>query len=177
VNPVGPRGVYDEAKRFAEAITMAYHRTHRIDTRIVRIFNTFGPRMRLNDGRAIPAFLSQALTGAPITVFGDGAQTRSFCFVSDLVDGVIRLAESGYHYPVNVGNPNEFSLLELAHAVIDVCGSRSEIVHEALPTDDPQVRRPDITRAKQVLGWEPEIDLEEGLRRWLTALGREPVRA
>ena len=153
VNPIGPRGVYDEAKRYAEALTMAYHRQQGVDTAIVRIFNTYGPRMRPHDGRAIPTFLRQALQDRPITVFGDGSQTRSFCYVADLIDGIIRLAESGYHQPVNLGNPNEFTLLELAHAVIDVTGSRSEIVHEALPIDDPQVRQPDIgSRARSSAG-------------------------
>jgi len=171
VNPIGPRGVYDEAKRYAEALTMAYHRQQGVDTGIVRIFNTYGPRMRPYDGRAIPTFLRQALQDRPITVFGDGSQTRSFCFVSDLIDGIIGLAESGYHHPVNIGNPNEFTLLELAHAVIDVTGSRSEIVHEALPEDDPQVRQPDITLAREVLGWEPKVELREGLRRTLDDSG------
>ena len=173
VNPIGPRGVYDEAKRYAEALTMAYHRQQGVDTAIVRIFNTYGPRMRPYDGRAIPTFMRQALQDLPITVFGDGSQTRSFCFVSDLVDGIIRLAESGYHDPVNIGNPNEFTLLELADAVIEVTGSRSEIVHEALPQDDPQVRRPDITLARQILGWEPTVSLREGLQRTITAMGTE----
>jgi dTDP-glucose 4,6-dehydratase len=171
VNPIGPRGVYDEAKRYAEALTMAYHRQQGVDTGIVRIFNTYGPRMRPHDGRAIPTFLRQALQDRPITVFGDGAQTRSFCFVADLIDGIIGLAESGYHFPVNIGNPDEFTLLELAHAVIEVTGSRSEIVHEALPEDDPQVRRPDIALAREILGWEPRIDLREGLRRTLDVMG------
>jgi dTDP-glucose 4,6-dehydratase len=171
VNPIGPRGVYDEAKRYAEALTMAYHRQQGVDTAIVRIFNTYGPRMRPHDGRAIPTFLRQALQDRPITVFGDGSQTRSFCYVSDLVDGVIRLAESGYHSPVNLGNPDEFTLLELAHAVVDVTGSRSEIVHEALPEDDPQVRQPDISLAREILGWEPTIELREGLRRTLEESG------
>jgi dTDP-glucose 4,6-dehydratase len=173
VNPIGPRGVYDEAKRYAEALTMAYHRQQGVDTAIVRIFNTYGPRMRPFDGRAIPTFMRQALQDLPITVFGDGSQTRSFCFVSDLVDGIIRLAESGYHDPVNIGNPDEFSLLELAESVIDVTGSRSQIVHEALPQDDPQVRRPDITLARQILGWEPRVPLREGLQRTITAMGTE----
>ncbi len=173
VNPIGPRGVYDEAKRYAEALTMAYHRQQGVDTGIVRIFNTYGPRMRPHDGRAIPTFLRQALLDRPITVFGTGEQTRSFCFVSDLVDGIIRLAESGYHQPVNIGNPNEFTLLELAHAVIDVTGSRSEIVHEALPEDDPQVRQPDIALAREILGWEPTIELQEGLRRTVEDSGVE----
>jgi dTDP-glucose 4,6-dehydratase len=175
VNPIGPRGVYDEAKRYAEALTMAYHRQQGVDTAIVRIFNTYGPRMRPHDGRAIPTFLRQALQDRPITVFGAGSQTRSFCFVSDLIDGIIRLAESGYHYPVNLGNPDEFTLLELAHAVIDVTGSRSEIVHEALPADDPQVRRPDIALAREILGWEPRIELREGLRRTLEQSGIEAL--
>jgi dTDP-glucose 4,6-dehydratase len=175
VNPIGPRGVYDEAKRYAEALTMAYHRQQGVDTGIVRIFNTYGPRMRPYDGRAIPTFLRQALQDRPITVFGDGSQTRSFCFVSDLIDGIIRLAESGYHHPVNIGNPNEFTLIELAHAVIDVTGSRSEIVHEALPEDDPQVRQPDITLAREILGWEPKVELREGLRRTLEDSGVEAL--
>jgi dTDP-glucose 4,6-dehydratase len=173
VNPIGPRGVYDEAKRYAEALTMAYHRQQGVDTAIVRIFNTYGPRMRPYDGRAIPTFMRQALQDLPITVFGDGSQTRSFCFVSDLVDGIIRLAESGHHYPVNIGNPDEFTLLELAEAVIAVTGSRSEVVHEALPEDDPQVRQPDITLARQILGWEPKVDLREGLQRTIEAMGTE----
>src|SRR3989440_2877315 len=176
VNPVGPRGADDEAKRYAEAMTMAYHRQQGVDTAIVRIFNTFGPRMRPNDGRAIPTFVRQALDGEPITVFGDGTQTRSFCYVDDLVRGLVLLAESGEHMPVNIGNPNEFTLLDLAERVLKLTGSSSEIVFEALPIDDPQVRQPDITRAKQVLGWEPEVELEEGLRRMIAALGREPVR-
>jgi dTDP-glucose 4,6-dehydratase len=175
VNPVGPRGVYDEAKRYAEAMTMDYHRQQGVDTAIVRIFNTYGPRMRPNDGRAIPTFMRQALDGEPITVFGDGTQTRSFCYVDDLIRGLVLLAESGEHMPVNIGNPNEFTLLDLAEKVLKVSGSTSEIVFEALPIDDPQVRQPDITRARQLLAWEPEIELEEGLRRMLAALGREPV--
>ena len=175
VNPIGPRGVYDEAKRYAEALTMAYHRQQGVDTAIVRIFNTYGPRMRPHDGRAIPTFLRQALQDRPITVFGDGSQTRSFCYVADLIDGVIRLAESGYHYPVNLGNPHEFTLLELAHAVIEATGSRSEIVHEALPTDDPQVRQPDISLAREILGWEPQIELLEGLRRTVDESGVETL--
>jgi dTDP-glucose 4,6-dehydratase len=175
VNPIGPRGVYDEAKRYAEALTMAYHRQQGVDTGIVRIFNTYGPRMRPRDGRAIPTFLRQALQDRPITVFGDGSQTRSFCYVADLIDGIIRLAESGYHHPVNIGNPDEFTLLELAHAVIEVTGSRSEIVHEALPEDDPQVRQPDISLAREILGWEPKIELREGLRRTLEDSGIEAL--
>jgi dTDP-glucose 4,6-dehydratase len=167
VNPIGPRGVYDEAKRYAEALTMAYHRQQGVDTAIVRIFNTYGPRMRPHDGRAIPTFVRQALACDPLTVYGDGSQTRSFCYVDDLIRGLYLLATSGEHLPVNLGNPGEFTLLELAKVVLQVTGSRSEIVYEALPVDDPQIRRPDITRARQVLGWEPEIDLEEGLRRML----------
>jgi dTDP-glucose 4,6-dehydratase len=175
VNPIGPRGVYDEAKRYAEALTMAYHRQQGVDTAIVRIFNTYGPRMRPHDGRAIPTFLRQALQDRPITVFGDGSQTRSFTYVDDLVEGILRLAESGHHDPVNVGNPNEFTLLELAHAVIEVTGSRSEIVFEALPTDDPQVRQPDISLARELLGWEPTVQLREGLRRTLDTAGAEAL--
>jgi dTDP-glucose 4,6-dehydratase len=167
VNPIGPRGVYDEAKRYAEAMTMAYHRQQGVDTCIVRIFNTYGPRMRPHDGRAIPTFLRQALANQPLTVFGDGSQTRSFCYVDDLVRGLVLLAESGEHLPVNIGNPNEFTLNELAEAVIEITGSKSEIVYEALPVDDPRVRQPDITRARQVLGWEPEVELVDGLRRML----------
>jgi dTDP-glucose 4,6-dehydratase len=177
VNPIGPRGVYDEAKRYAEALTMAYHRQQGVDTCIVRIFNTYGPRMRPHDGRAIPTFVRQALENAAITVFGDGSQTRSFCYVDDLVRGLMLLAESGEHMPVNIGNPREMTLLELAEAVLLVTGSKSEIVHEALPVDDPQVRQPDIARARQLLGWEPEIELDEGLRRLLASLGREAVVA
>jgi dTDP-glucose 4,6-dehydratase len=173
VNPIGPRGVYDEAKRYAEALTMAYHRQQGVDTSIIRIFNTYGPRMRANDGRAIPTFLRQALSGQAITVFGDGSQTRSFCYVADLIRGMIALAESGHHEPVNVGNPDEFTLLELAETVIELTGSSSEIVHEALPTDDPKQRRPDITKAKQILGWEPEISLREGLQRTIDESGVE----
>jgi dTDP-glucose 4,6-dehydratase len=174
VNPIGPRGVYDEAKRYAEALTMAYHRQQGVDTAIARIFNTYGPRMRPHDGRAIPTFVRQALENKPITVFGDGSQTRSFCYVDDLIRGLVALVESGEHLPVNLGNPNEMSLLELAEAVIRVSGSKSEIVFEALPVDDPQVRQPDITRARQLLGWEPEVELEDGLRRLLDRL-RAPV--
>jgi dTDP-glucose 4,6-dehydratase len=173
VNPIGPRGVYDEAKRYAEAMTMAYHRQQGVDTCIVRIFNTYGPRMRPHDGRAIPTFLRQALEGKPVTVFGDGSQTRSFCYVDDLIRGIILLAESGEHLPVNVGNPIEKTLLELAEVIVQLTGSSSEIVFEALPVDDPQVRQPDITRAKQLLGWEPEVELEDGLRRTIASLGHE----
>src|SRR6266576_3931304 len=175
VNPIGPRGVYDEAKRYAEALTMAYHSQQGVDTAIVRIFNTYGPRMRSHDGRAIPTFMRQALENSPITVFGQGQQTRSFCYVDDLIRGLHLLAESEEHLPVNLGNPKEFSILELAQTVIHVTSSKSEIVFEALPIDDPQIRQPDITRARQLLGWEPEIQLEEGLRRMLPSLGREPV--
>jgi dTDP-glucose 4,6-dehydratase len=174
VNPVGPRGVYDEAKRYAEALTMAYHHQQGVDTSIARIFNTYGPRMRRNDGRASVTFIQQALAGKPLTVFGDGSQTRSLCYVDDTVRGLIMLAESGEHLPVNIGNPDhEVTMLELAQTVIRVTGSTSEIAFEARPVDDPEVRRPDITRAREVLGWQPEIDLEEGLRRWLSALETE----
>jgi dTDP-glucose 4,6-dehydratase len=173
VNPIGPRGVYDEAKRYAEALTMAYHRQQGVDTSIVRIFNTYGARMRPHDGRAIPTFLRQALTDLPITVFGDGRQTRSFCYVDDLIRGIIALAESGEHEPVNIGNPAEFTLLELAETVIAVTGSRSEILHEALPTDDPKQRRPDITKAQQLLGWEPDVDLRDGLQHTIDQAGVE----
>src|SRR5438105_3397137 len=175
VNPIGPRGVYDEAKRYAEAMTMAYHRQQGVDTAIARIFNTYGPRMRPHDGRAIPTFVRQALENKPLTVFGDGSQTRSFCYVDDLIQGLYALAMSGEHMPVNMGNPIEFTLLELAETVLRVTGSKSEIVFEASPVDDPQQRQPDITRAKQILGWEPEVRLEDGLRRMIASLGREPV--
>jgi dTDP-glucose 4,6-dehydratase len=164
VNPIGPRGVYDEAKRFAEAMTMAYHRVHGIETRIVRIFNTYGPRMRLNDGRAIPAFMTQALRSEPLTVFGDGSQTRSFQFISDLVDGIWRMMQRGTTEPVNIGNPQEMTLLELAKRILRLTNSRSEIVFRPLPVDDPKVRQPDITRARTRLGWEPRVDTDEGLK-------------
>ncbi len=164
VNPIGPRGVYDEAKRYAEALTMAYHRQQGVDTHIVRIFNTYGPRMRPKDGRAIPTFLRQAGEGAPLTVFGDGGQTRSFCFVTDLIEGLVRLIRSDEHDPVNIGNPEEYTILQLAEAVLEATGSPSEIVYEALPQDDPTVRQPDITRARAILGWEPTIGLADGLR-------------
>jgi dTDP-glucose 4,6-dehydratase len=178
VNPIGPRGVYDEAKRYAEALAMAYHRQQGLNTCIARIFNTYGPRMRPHDGRAIPTFLRQALEGKPVTVFGDGSQTRSFCYVDDLIRGLYLLATSEEHLPVNIGNPTEMTLLELAEAVIRATGSTSEIVYEALPVDDPQVRQPDITRAKQILGWEPQVSLDEGLRRTLAAQGiSAPVSA
>jgi dTDP-glucose 4,6-dehydratase len=173
VNPIGPRGVYDEAKRYAEAMTMAYHRQQGVDTCIARIFNTYGARMRPNDGRAIPTFLRQALEGKPVTVFGDGSQTRSFCYVDDLVRGLHLLAMSGEHLPVNLGNPQERSLIELAEVVIRLTGSSSEIVFEALPVDDPQVRRPDISRARELLGWEPEVSLEDGLQRTIAAMQPE----
>ncbi|MBU3676125.1 MAG: UDP-glucuronic acid decarboxylase family protein [Chitinophagaceae bacterium] len=164
VNPIGPRGVYDEAKRFQEAITMAYHTFHGLQTRIVRIFNTYGPRMRLDDGRALPAFMSQALKGEDITVFGDGSQTRSFCYVDDLVEGIYRLLMSDYAHPVNIGNPNEITLKEFAEEVQKLTGSSSKIVYHPLPQDDPKQRQPDITRAKEILGWEPKVDRSEGLK-------------
>jgi dTDP-glucose 4,6-dehydratase len=173
VNPIGPRGVYDEAKRYAEALTMAYHRQQGVDTAIVRIFNTYGSRMRPHDGRAIPTFLRQALADRPITVFGDGAQTRSFCHVSDLIRGIIALAESGHHDPVNIGNPDEFTLLELAEIVKELTGSRSEILFEALPVDDPKQRRPDISLARELLGWSPEVSLHDGLQRTIEQSGIE----
>jgi dTDP-glucose 4,6-dehydratase len=167
VNPVGPRGVYDEAKRFAEAMTMAYHRYHGVSTRIVRIFNTYGPRMRLNDGRALPAFMSQALEGKPITVFGDGSQTRSFCYVADLIRGIFLLAASSEQDPVNIGNPQELSILGFAKKIVELTGSKSEIIYKPIPVDDPKVRQPDIRRAQEILGWEPEVPLDEGLKRTL----------
>ena len=175
VNPIGPRGVYDEAKRYAEALTMAYHRQQGVNTCIVRIFNTYGPRMRPHDGRAIPTFLRQALQDKPITVFGEGEQTRSFCFVDDLIRGLILLADSDFHMPVNIGNPDEKTILELAEAVIAATESRSEIVYEALPVDDPQTRRPDTTRAREILGWEPQVDLAEGLRVTIDQAGIESL--
>jgi dTDP-glucose 4,6-dehydratase len=165
VNPIGPRGVYDEAKRFAEAMTMAYHRVHGIDTRIVRIFNTYGPRMRVNDGRAIPAFISQALKGKPITVFGDGSQTRSFCYMEDLIQGIMQLMNSKEHEPVNLGNPSEMSVLDLARKIVELTGSESEIVFKPLPQDDPKVRQPDIAKAKKILGWKPKVSLDDGLEK------------
>ena len=164
VNPVGPRGVYDEAKRYMEAITMAYHTFHGVDTRIVRIFNTYGPRMRLNDGRALPAFIGQALRGENLTVFGDGSQTRSFCFVNDLVEGIYRLLMSDYHLPVNVGNPDEISLKDFAEEILALTGNKVKIVYKPLPVDDPKQRQPDITRAKEILGWEPAVSRKEGLK-------------
>lgn len=164
VNPIGPRGVYDEAKRFAEAITMAYHRYHNVDTRIVRIFNTYGPRMRLDDGRALPAFIGQAFRNEDITVFGDGSQTRSFCFVSDLIDGIFKLMMSSEVYPVNIGNPDEITIKEFAEEVIRLTGTKSKIVYKELPVDDPKVRQPNIERAKKILGWEPKINRADGLK-------------
>jgi dTDP-glucose 4,6-dehydratase len=175
VNPIGPRGVYDEAKRYAEALTMAYHRQQGVDTCIVRIFNTYGTRMRPHDGRAIPTFVRQAQANEPLTIFGDGSQTRSFTYVDDLIRGLVLLIQSGEHLPVNIGNPREMTLVELAQAVLEATGSKSEIVYEALPVDDPQVRQPDITRARQLLGWEPQVSLEEGLRRMLQANQRESL--
>lgn len=165
VNPIGPRGVYDEAKRYAEAITMAYHRYHNVETRIVRIFNTFGPRMRINDGRVVPNFVKQALKGEPLTVYGDGSQTRSFCFVDDLVEGIHRLLFSDYDLPVNIGNPGEFTILEFAKLIIKLTGSKSKISYEPLPEDDPKVRKPDITKAKKILNWQPEVSIEDGLAK------------
>jgi dTDP-glucose 4,6-dehydratase len=165
VNPIGPRGVYDEAKRFAEAMTTAYHRYHGLDAKIVRIFNTYGPRMRVRDGRAVPAFMSQALKNEDVTVFGDGSQTRSFCYVSDLVDGIIRLMQSKENSPINIGNPAEMTITQIAETIIEMTGSTSKIVHQPLPEDDPKVRRPDITRARTLLGWEPKVDLREGLTK------------
>jgi dTDP-glucose 4,6-dehydratase len=164
VNPIGPRGVYDEAKRFAEALTMAYHRYHHLDTKIVRIFNTYGPRMRVNDGRVVPTFIAQALRGEPLTVFGDGSQTRSFCYVSDLVEGIYRLAMSEINGPVNIGNPQEMTVLDFARRILELTGSTSEIVYNPLPVDDPKVRQPDIGKAKSMLRWEPKVGLEEGLK-------------
>ena len=176
VNPVGPRGVYDEAKRFAEAMTMAYHRYHGLDTRIVRIFNTFGPRMRPHDGRVVSNFIIQALRGEPLTVYGDGSQTRSFCYVDDLIEGIVRLFERGSPDPTNIGNPGEFTVLQLAERVLALTGSSSEIVRRPLPVDDPRVRQPDITRAKQQLGWEPRVPLDEGLQKTI-AYFREGLKA
>ena len=167
VNPIGPRGVYDEAKRFMESITMAYHNYHGLETRIIRIFNTYGPRMRLDDGRALPTFMSQALRGEDITVFGDGSQTRSFCYCDDLVEGIYRLLLSDYHKPVNIGNPQEITLLQFAEEVLKLTGSKSKIVYEPLPQDDPKQRQPDITKAKEILGWEPKVNRHEGLKKTL----------
>jgi len=163
VNPIGPRGVYDEAKRFAEAMTAAYHRYHGVDTRVVRIFNTYGPRMRVNDGRAVPTFIAQALKGEDVTIFGSGSQTRSFCYISDLIDGILRLVEAPTNDPVNIGNPQEMSIEAMARRIIEMTGSSSQVVFQPLPEDDPKVRRPDITRARTILGWEPKVQLDEGL--------------
>ncbi len=165
VNPIGPRGVYDEAKRFAEAMTMAYHRYHGVDTKIVRIFNTYGPRMRLRDGRVVPAFIGQALTGVPLTIFGDGNQTRSFCYVSDLIDGIYKLSQSDFHEPVNIGNPREMTIREFGEEIIRITGTQSQLEFKPLPVDDPKVRQPDITRARTILGWEPKVDFDEGIRQ------------
>ena len=165
MNPIGPRGVYDEAKRFAEAMTMAYHRYHGVDTKIVRIFNTYGPRMRLRDGRVVPAFIGQALTGVPLTIFGDGSQTRSFCYVSDLIDGIYRLSQSDFHEPVNIGNPREMTIKEFGEEIIRITGTKSQLEFKPLPVDDPKVRQPDITRARTILGWEPKVDFDEGIRQ------------
>ena len=165
VNPIGPRGVYDEAKRFAEAMTMAYHRFHKIDTKIVRIFNTYGPRMRLRDGRVVPALISQALTNQPLTIFGDGSQTRSFCYVSDLIDGIYRLAMSDFHEPVNIGNPTEMTIKQFAEEIIRITGTSASIEYHPLPVDDPKVRQPDITRARKILNWEPRVDFEHGIKQ------------
>ncbi len=165
VNPIGPRGVYDEAKRFAEAMTMAYHRYHHIDTKIVRIFNTYGPRMRLRDGRVVPALIGQALRGEPLTIFGDGSQTRSFCYVSDLIDGIYKLSRSDFHEPVNIGNPREMTIKQFAEEIKRITNATSEIEYRPLPVDDPKVRQPDITRARTVLNWEPKVDFDEGIRK------------
>lgn len=175
VNPIGPRGVYDEAKRFAEALTMAYHRTHGVDTKIVRIFNTYGPRMRPNDGRAIPAFIPQALRHEPLTVFGDGSQTRSFCYVDDLIEGIYRLLLSDYHEPVNIGNPHEMTIRELAESIIRGTNSTSKIIEKPLPVDDPKVRQPDISRARSILDWEPKISLETGLQKTIAWFRQQPA--
>ncbi len=177
VNPIGPRGVYDEAKRFMESITMAYHNFHGVETRIIRIFNTYGPRMRLDDGRALPTFMSQALRGEDITVFGDGSQTRSFCYVDDLVDGIYRLLLSDYHLPVNIGNPSEITLQQFAEEVVALTGTSSKIVYEPLPQDDPKQRQPDITKAKAILGWEPKVDRSEGLKRTLAYFKEQLIPA
>ncbi|HEY6070080.1 MAG TPA: UDP-glucuronic acid decarboxylase family protein [Chthoniobacterales bacterium] len=165
VNPIGPRGVYDEAKRFAEAMTMAYHRYHKMDTKIVRIFNTYGPRMRLRDGRVVPALVAQALTNEPLTVFGDGSQTRSFCYVSDLIDGIFKLGMSDFHEPVNIGNPREMTIKQFAEEIIRITGAKSRIDYKPLPVDDPKVRQPDISRAKKILGWEPKVEFDEGIKK------------
>jgi dTDP-glucose 4,6-dehydratase len=175
VNPIGPRSVYDEAKRFSEAAVTAYHRYYGVDTHLVRIFNTYGPRLQANDGRVISNFMMQALRGEPLTIYGDGLQTRSFCFVSDLIEGIVRLSASTEHTPVNIGNPTEFTLLELAQEVIEVTGSKSELIHEALPVDDPQVRRPDIAKAREILQWEPTVQLRQGLEMTLEKSGRDKL--
>ena len=171
VNPIGPRGVYDEAKRFAEAITMAYHRYHHVNTHIVRIFNTYGPRMRLRDGRVVPAFIGQALAGEPLTIFGDGSQTRSFCYCTDLIDGIFRLSQSAFHEPVNIGNPREMTIRQFAEEIIRLTGTTSKIEFRPLPEDDPKVRQPDIARAKRVLGWEPRVEFDEGIRKTIEYFG------
>lgn len=176
VNPVGPRGVYDEAKRFSEAMTMGYHRYHDVKTRIVRIFNTYGPRMRLNDGRALPTFMQQALRGEDITVFGDGSQTRSFCYVSDLIDGIVRLSRSNYAMPVNIGNPHEITIQQFAEKVVELTGSKSKIIYRPLPEDDPKVRQPDITRAREILGWEPKVSLADGMQTTMEFFQKEVAR-
>ena len=175
VNPIGPRGVYDEAKRFAEAMTMAYHRYHKVNTKIVRIFNTYGPRMRLRDGRVVPAFIGQALSGQPLTIFGDGSQTRSFCYVSDLIDGIFKLAMSDFHEPVNIGNPREMTIKQFADEIIRITGAKSTIEYKPLPEDDPKVRQPDISRAKKVLGWEPKVQFDEGIKKTI-AYFRESLK-
>jgi len=174
VNPIGPRGVYDEAKRFAEAMTMAYHRYHKVDTRIVRIFNTYGPRMRLRDGRVVPAFIGQALAGKPLTVFGDGSQTRSFCYVSDLIDGIFRLAMSDFHEPVNIGNPREMTIKQFGEEILRITGAKSKIEYKPLPEDDPKVRQPDISRARKVLGWEPKVEFDEGIKKTIEYFRNAP---
>src|ERR1043166_7889145 len=174
VNPIGPRGVYDEAKRFAEAMTMAYHRYHRVDTRIVRIFNTYGPRMRLRDGRVVPAFIGQALNGQPLTGFGDGSQTRSFCYVSDLIDGIFRLAMSDFHEPVNIGNPREMTIKQFGEEILRITGAKSTIEYKPLPEDDPEVRQPDISRARKILGWEPKVEFDEGIKKTIEYFRNAP---
>jgi dTDP-glucose 4,6-dehydratase len=173
VNPIGPRGVYDEAKRFAEAMTMAYHRYHGVDTRIARVFNTYGPRMRLNDGRVVPNFIYQALRGEDLTIYGDGFQTRSFCYIEDLVEGMIRLLFSRENEPVNLGNPQEYSIQDFAKVILQITGSRSRIVYQSLPTDDPRVRKPDISRAQAVLGWNPKVELKEGIGKTIPYFQRK----
>ncbi len=174
VNPIGPRGVYDEAKRFAEAMTMAYHRYHGVDTKIVRIFNTYGPRMRLRDGRVVPAFIGQALTNTPLSIFGDGSQTRSFCYVSDLIDGIYKLSQSDFHEPVNIGNPGEMTIKQFAEKIIEYTGTQSKITYHPLPVDDPKVRQPDITRAKTILGWEPKVSFEDGIKKTIEFFSGHP---